>query len=532
MSLQVQGLSYIHPNKDILFQNISFSVTSGDKRAIIGNNGIGKSTLLKILAGRLAPSAGTVLCDDRLYLVPQHFGQYNDQTVAEALGLSKKLQALSAILGGRGTENDFAVLNDEWDLEEQISAAFTKWGIDYITPDMSLASLSGGEKTKVFLAGIEIFKPDMILMDEPTNHLDMKGRAQLYDFVQKTNSATVIVSHDRALLNLMPGIFEMSSIGMQFYPMNYSQYKETVDAEHAAKVASLQNKQKELKKAEKLAQKTMERQQKHASRGEKHSAGQGIARIAMGNRRDSSEAATSHLNKVQQEKLQRMSQEVHEIRASISDDKSVKIYISNSDMHGSKRLIEADSLTYRYEGRNVLWQKDPLSFSISSGERIWLQGDNGSGKTTLLKLIASSIQPTTGKIWRRDSLNILYLDQECSCIDNDKTVYGLLESCNSKKPEHELKMLLNRFMFTAQTWDKKCACLSGGERMKLALCRLLIAEKAPDIIIADEPTNNIDISCMDILADTLKNYVGTLLIVSHDEQFIHDIGIKRIISIH
>ena len=261
MSLQVQGLSYIHPNKDILFQNISFSVSPGDKRAIIGNNGIGKSTLLKILAGRLAPSAGTVLCDDRLYLVPQHFGQYNDQTVAEALGLSEKLQALSAILDGRGTENDFAVLNDEWDLEEQISAAFTKWGIDYITPDMSMDSLSGGEKTKVFLAGIEVFKPDMILMDEPTNHLDMKGRAQLYDFVQKTNSATVIVSHDRALLNLMPGIFEMSSSGMQFYPMNYSQYKETVDAEYAAKVASLQNEQKELKKAEKLAQKTMERQQ-------------------------------------------------------------------------------------------------------------------------------------------------------------------------------------------------------------------------------------------------------------------------------
>ena len=255
MSLQVQGLLYIHPNKDILFQNISFSVSSGDKRAIIGNNGIGKSTLLKILAGRLAPSAGTVLCDDRLYLVPQHFGQYNGQTVADALGLSEKLQALYAILGGRGTENDFTVLNDEWDLEEQISAAFTKWGIDYITPDMSLASLSGGEKTKVFLAGIEVFKPDMILMDEPTNHLDMKGRAQLYDFVQKTNSAIVIVSHDRALLNLMPGIFEMSSTGMQFYPMNYSQYKETVDAEYAAKVASLQNEQKELKKAEKLAQK-------------------------------------------------------------------------------------------------------------------------------------------------------------------------------------------------------------------------------------------------------------------------------------
>ena len=134
-------------------------------------------------------------------------------------------------------------------------------------------------------------------------------------------------------------------------------------------------------------------------------------------------------------------------------------------------------------------------------------------------------------MFRREALNILYLDQEYSCLDNNLTVYGQLEACGSNKPEHELKMLLNRFLFTSTTWDKKCGSLSGGEKMKLALCCLIVCDNAPDMIIADEPTNNIDIASMDILAATLMNYKGTLLVVSHDEQFIQDVSIERTINI-
>ena len=209
----------------------------------------------------------------------------------------------------------------------------------------------------------------------------------------------------------------------------------------------------------------------------------------------------------------------------------MKIDIGNSVLHNSKRLVEATNVTFKYADRDTMWEHLPLNLSIYSGERIRLQGDNGSGKSTLLKLIAGVLQPTDGELWLSNPLDVLYLDQEYSCVDNEQTVYGLLETCNTKKPEHELKMLLNRFLFTASTWDKKCGSLSGGERMKLALCRLLISENAPDMIIADEPTNNIDISSMDILADTLKTYKGTLLVVSHDEQFVHDVGVERIVNL-
>lgn len=531
MSLQVQGLSYIHPNKDILFQDISLSVSAGESCAIVGNNGIGKSTLLKIIAGKLSPAAGKIICENIIYMIPQHFGQYDSMTVAEALGVADKLKALAAILDGRGDEKDFELLNDDWDIQERLKESFAKWGIMHISPDTMMGTLSGGEKTKVFLAGLNIHEPAITLMDEPTNHLDTKGRTLLYEYIKQTNGTIIVVSHDRTLLNLLPAVYEMSPLGMRFFPMSYDEYKETVDAETETKAARLEQQQKELAKAEKAARKTMERQQKHASRGEKQSAKKCVARIAMGNLRDKSESTTSRLGKVQQEKLDAMNRDIRETRASINEHFAMKINIDASTLSNRKLLVEAKDVTYKYADRDMMWRQCPLNLTIFSGERIRLQGDNGSGKSTLLKLITGVLQPKHGEIWRREPLNILYLDQEYSCIDNELTVYGQLEACDSKKPEHELKMLLNRFLFDASTWDKKCGSLSGGEKMKLALCQLLICENAPDIIIADEPTNNIDIESIDILAATLRNYNGTLLVVSHDEHFIHDIGIERTVSI-
>lgn len=214
-------MSYAHPDKDILFQNISFSISSGEKCAIIGNNGIGKSTLLKIISGLIAPASGSVSCDDTPYMIPQHFGQFNDTTVGEALGVASKIHALSAILDGCGTEEDFTLLNDEWDIQERISDAFAHWDIDYVTPDMMMSSLSGGEKTKVFLAGLDIHHPSIVLMDEPTNHLDTKGRTLLYEYIHRTNNTIIVVSHDRTLLNMLSATYEMSPTGMRFYPMSY-----------------------------------------------------------------------------------------------------------------------------------------------------------------------------------------------------------------------------------------------------------------------------------------------------------------------
>lgn len=242
------------------------------------------------MAGKTACAAGMVACDSTPYLIPQHFGQYDSMTVAEALGVAEKLAAMEAILGGQGTEHDFTLLNDEWDIEDRLAEAFARWHLNGMSPCTPMGKLCGGEKPKAFLAGLNVFQPSVALMDEPTNHLDTTGRSLLYEFVSQTNRTVVVVSHDRTLLDMMPAIYEMSASGMKYYPMSYNMYKETIDAENAAKAARLQNRQKELKKAEMSAQRAMERQQKHASRGEKLSAKKCVARIAMGNMRDKSEA--------------------------------------------------------------------------------------------------------------------------------------------------------------------------------------------------------------------------------------------------
>lgn len=169
---------------------------------------------------------------------------------------------------------------------------------------------------------------------------------------------------------------------------------------------------------------------------------------------------------------------------------------------------------------------------IQSGDRIHLKGANGSGKTTLLKLLTGTLSPTAGELTRMDGLTCVYLDQEYSIIHDDLSVFEQLFSFNNKLYDHELKTILNRFLFPVSGWDKKCSCLSGGEKMRLSLCCLMVSAQTPDLFIVDEPTNNIDIMNMEILTDTLKEYRGTLLVVSHDACFVQQINIEKTITLN
>ena len=179
MSISIQKITYIHADKDILFKDLDLSVNKGQKVALIGNNGSGKSTLLQIIAGWLPPSSGTIIRPDDLYYIPQHFGQYDNQTIAEALQIDTKIRALHAILNGDASVENFHILNDDWNIEERVQTALVSWGIHDKSTSHSMCELSGGEKTRVFLAGMEIHAPSVILLDEPTNHRDTEGRKQL-----------------------------------------------------------------------------------------------------------------------------------------------------------------------------------------------------------------------------------------------------------------------------------------------------------------------------------------------------------------
>lgn len=530
MSIIIKDLSYTHTDKEVLFSNLNLIINSGEKTALTGNNGCGKSTLMRILAGEAAPSAGSVHCSGHLYYVPQHFGQYDGRTVAQVLGIDRKLTALHAILNGDTAEEHFARLDNDWNIEERTQAVLHAWHLNGISLLRPLEGLSGGEKTRLFLAGMELKEPDTLLLDEPTNHLDTAGRKRLYDFVHRTSATVLVISHDRTLLNLLPAICELSRNGLACYGGNYDFYKEQKEVHRNALQQQLEEKEKALRLARKTAREMEERKARQNTRGEKASIKKGIPRILLGGLKNHAENSSSKLSNVHAEKTDKIQQEITNLKGSLPQTNKLKTDFNASALHIGKILVTAQNINFHYPDSNTNLWTVPLSFQLRSGNRFCIKGDNGSGKTTLLKLITGELTPTGGTIERAD-FTYIYLDQEYSLIQNEYTVSEQAEAFNLRHlPEHETKTILNRYLFPQDVWNKPCSKLSGGEKMRLAFCCLMIADNTPDLFILDEPTNNLDIESIEIITATIRNYQGTVLAVSHDRDFLKETGIEQEIS--
>ena len=521
----LQHISYIHPNKDLLFDNINLTVNNQQKIALIGHNGTGKSTLLKIIARELTPSGGHLKVESTPYYIPQIFGQYNHLTIAQALNIDQKLNALREILNGKVTEDYLNLLADDWGIEERTQAALNEWQLDDLDWNQKMETLSGGQKTKVFLASISIHQPELILMDEPSNHLDTTGRQQLYEWLQSTSSTVVIVSHDRQLLNLLETVCELSKRGITVFGGNYDFYAEQKQIEIEALNQDIHSKEKTLRKAKEKERETLERQQKLDARGKKKQENAGVARIMMNTLRNNAENSTAKIKSVHSEKISGISEQLHELRTNLPDLDKMKFGFDNSALHKGKILLTATNINFGYRVQS-LW-KENLNFQIKSGERIALKGLNGSGKTTLIRLILGELQPCRG-VLQRAEIKSVYIDQDYSLIDRQLTVYQQAQKYNIMTlQEHEIKIRLNRFLFSKEKWDKSCSTLSGGESMRLMLCCLTIQSQAPDIIILDEPTNNLDLQNIGILTTAINEYQGTLIVVSHDKRFLEEINIQQ-----
>lgn len=527
--LILHDITYIHPNRDLLFAGIDLVVNKNDKIALIGNNGTGKSTLLKILAGNLQPASGVVKTTSKPYYVPQIFGQYNAFSVAEALQIADKLNALKQILEGNITDENMTLLNDDWAIEERCQEAFIHWQLKDIDLSQKMGTLSGGQKTKVFLAGIAIHRPEIVLLDEPSNHLDNTSRELLYNYIQSTNNTLVVVSHDRTLLNLLNTVCELSKRGITVYGGNYDFYAEQKMMESDALNQDVKSREKALRKAKETERESIERQQKLDARGKKKQEKAGVPTIMMKTLKNSAEKSTSKMKGIHAEKTDAIAQELSQLRTRLPDIDKMKMGFDKSALHKGKVLISAKDLNFGY-GDQQLW-KPPLSFQITSGERLVIKGANGSGKTTLIKMLLGSLKPQSGTI-ERAAVKAIYIDQDYSLINNKLSVYEQAEEYNSGVlQEHDIKIRLNRFLFTKAYWDKPCSTLSGGEKMRLMLCSLTISNQAPDMIILDEPTNNLDIQNIEILTAAINDYQGTLIVVSHDEYFLKEINVEQEILI-
>lgn len=529
MCISVHQLCYVHADKESLFQNINLTVNKGQRLALVGNNGTGKSTLLRIIEGSLKPSSGEVICSSRPYYIPQHFGQFECLTVAEALRVGDRIRALHAIFEGDTSVENFTCLNDDWNVEERCLSALAFWNLGHLQLSQPMCLLSGGEKTKVFLSGILVHAPKIILMDEPTNHLDVSSREKLYEMVRGGRSTMLIVSHDRTLLNLLPCICELERNAITVYGGNYDFYKEQKELALTALQNRLGEKEKELRQALKVAREVMERKNKMNARSEKFAFKKGISRMAINTLKDKAEKSTVRLGDVHDEKMASLQNSIAELQDAMPGLRGLQTDFNSSNLHTGKILITAEHINFGYTA-SCLWQF-PLDIQVRSGDRIHISGNNGSGKTTLVKLLLGELEPTAGTIMRA-GFSYLYIDQECSVIDPQLSVFEQTERFNTGNlAEHELKSILNRYLFPYGTWDKPCTCLSGGEKIRLLFCCLMIGNNTPDVFILDEPTNNLDIRSVEIITAAIKSYRGTVLLISHDHYFVKEIKINRSVKL-
>jgi ATPase subunit of ABC transporter with duplicated ATPase domains len=376
--LFLHHITFGFPAGNLLFNSINLTIPSHTKSALVGSNGIGKSTLLKILAKEIQPLEGNVNVKGDIYYVPQMFGNFDHWTIAECLNIDKKLNALQKITNGEVDEEYFEVLNDDWEIEERCQTALKYWKLENLDLNQKLEDLSGGQKTKVFLAGIQINEPEIILLDEPTNHLDLEGRNLLYDFIRRTNVTVVIVSHDRSLLNLVDMIFELSNQGISTYGGNYDFYSQQKEIENEALNNDIHSKERALKKAKEKERETIERKQKLDARGKQKQEKSGVARIMMNTLRDNAEKNTSKLKGIHEEKISGISGDLRDLRSSLKNSDQMKVNFNDSNLHSGKILINAEDINFKYGNEN-LWNKN-ISLEIRSGERISLKGSNGSGK--------------------------------------------------------------------------------------------------------------------------------------------------------
>lgn len=532
--LSAIDLGYNLPDGSVLFTSLTFSIKSARngpvRTGMVGANGAGKTTLIDLLAGDKVPARGTVLRSGVIAYLRQREMIDAQATIAAALGFGREVEAFARVEAGEGSEADFELLDGRWDLLERIEKARLRLGVAHLPLDRAIGEVSGGELTRLRLAGALLCEPDFLLLDEPTNHLDGEARRFVYDLVESWRASLLVVSHDRELLGLVDEIAELERDRLTIYGGNFDFYCEQRSIARAAAQAALGSAKLRLKAAKETAQRARERQMKRQAAAARSLAKANIPPILAGGRKRAAERTAGRLSDRHEAKIESLAMEVEEARANVTREDRITIDLEATAVAQTRRLIEFEGVNYRYPGMERMLWREPLDFEITGPERIRLHGPNGAGKSTLIDLICGRKDPEMGRVVRRTG-RIGLLDQPVSVLDPELTLFGNLKRLAPERPDHELRTLLGRFLFAQEAGMKMGGVLSGGERMRAGLVCLLGADQAPELLILDEPTNNLDLASIEELTSVLVQYRGALVVVSHDETFCEEIGLERVINL-
>lgn len=493
--ISVNNLSFQLDGSQNLFTGLTFSLQK-EKVGLVGDNGVGKTTLLNLITNKIQPSSGNIICDRNIGYLPQDYQIDPNMTVEQVLDFNDK--------------------------NTITSIKYLK--IDDIGCTRTLESLSGGEKMKILLAKIMTNKPDFLILDEPTNNLDQEAREVIYKLITNWKKGMLVVSHDKVLLNLMDRIMELTPSGIKSYGGNYDHYVEQKEIEKQAMVRQLTSAVQANKRAKMQAQKTREKQQKRTSHGVKNKKIIGVSGAVLDKMKDTGQATSSRLANRHEKIVNETKLALDDIRNKIAPENEIILDLSGTAVPAGKLVVKITNLSFAYSHKKIF---ESLNFVLYGSNRVAIAGSNGSGKTTLVKLILGQLLPTTGEV--RVGVNRLAcLDQNTDWLDKNKTMLENLINFSSLD-EDRSKEWLAHFLFRGLDVYKKIKELSGGERVRAALACALAGDKPPQLLILDEPTNNLDINSIEQIESALLNYQGALIVISHDQSFLRAIGISEVI---